>query len=177
MKNIGRRTLFRQAFGGLLVSAISRDVKAYADTFKMPTSPGEAMTMLEQGNGRFQKKQLPSLQEDLQILRSNTVEEQKPFAAILSCSDSRVPVELVFDQTIGHLFVVRVAGNLVTPPTIASLEYGAAVLGVEATVLIGHRNCGACKVSGRLAPGFLSGPGFTDQRRKDVPRCRLLRRG
>src|SRR5689334_6465097 len=117
MKKIGRRTLFRQACSGLLVSAISPDVKAYADTFKMPASPKEAMTILTQGNGRFQTKQLLSLQEDVQILRANTVEQQKPFAAILSCADSRVPVELVFDQTIGHLFVVRVAGNLATPAT------------------------------------------------------------
>jgi carbonic anhydrase len=158
MKNIGRRTIFRQAFSGLLVSAISRDVKAYADTFKMPTSPGEAMTILEQGNGRFQTKQLPSLQEDLRILRTNTVEEQKPFAAILSCADSRVPVELVFDQTIGHLFVVRVAGNFATTATIASLEYGAAVLGVKAMLVIGHRNCGAVKatMSAKAVPGQIS---------------------
>jgi len=158
MNNIGRRSLFRQAFSGLVVTAVSRDAKGYADTFKMPTSPKEAMTMLTQGNGRFQAKQLPSLQEDLQILRANTVEEQKPFAAVLSCADSRVPVELIFDQTIGHLFVVRVAGNLATPPTIASLEYGAAVLGVKVILVIGHRNCGAVKATmgARAVPGQIS---------------------
>src|SRR4051794_22227870 len=158
MRNIGRRDLFRQAFSGLVVTAISREAKAYADSFKMPTSPKEAMTMLTQGNGRFQAKQLPSLQEDLQILRANTVEEQKPFAAVLSCADSRVPVELIFDQTIGHLFVVRVAGNLATPPTIASLEYGAAVLGVKGMLVIGHRNCGAVKATmgAKPVPGQIS---------------------
>ena len=158
MENISRRTLFRQACSGLLVSAISREVKAYADPFKMPASPKEAMTILTQGNDRFQAKQLTSLQEDLQILRANTVEEQKPFAAILSCADSRVPVELVFDQTIGHLFVVRVAGNLATPATIASLEYGAAVLGVKVMLVIGHRNCGAVKATmgAKPVPGQIS---------------------
>lgn len=158
MKKIARRTLVGQACSGLLVSAISRDVKAYADTFKMPATPKEAMTILTQGNGRFQAKQLTSLQEDLQILRTNTVEEQKPFAAILSCADSRVPVELVFDQTIGHLFVVRVAGNLATPATIASLEYGAAVLGVKVMLVIGHRNCGAVKATmgAKPVPGQIS---------------------
>jgi carbonic anhydrase len=158
MKKIDRRTLFRQACSGFLVSAISQEVKAFADTFKMPSSPREAMTMLTQGNGRFQAKQLTSLQEDLQILRANTVEDQKPFAAILSCADSRVPVELVFDQTIGHLFVVRVAGNLATPPTIASLEYGAAVLGVKVMLVIGHRNCGAVKATmgAKPVPGQIS---------------------
>ncbi len=158
MKQIKRRTLFRQAFSALLVSAIPSDVKAYVDTFKMPASPTEAMTILEQGNGRFQTKQLMSLQQDLDILRTNTVEEQKPFAAVLSCADSRVPVELVFDQTIGHLFVVRVAGNFATPATIASLEYGAAVLGVKVTLVIGHRNCGAVKatMSAKPVPGQIS---------------------
>ncbi|HEY7212108.1 MAG TPA: carbonic anhydrase [Bryobacteraceae bacterium] len=116
------------------------------------------MTILTQGNGRFQTKQLMSLQEDLQILRANTVEEQKPFAAILSCADSRVPVELVFDQTIGHLFVVRVAGNLATPATIASLEYAAVVLGVKVMLVVGHRNCGAVKATmgAKSVPGQIS---------------------
>ncbi|HSU59774.1 MAG TPA: carbonic anhydrase [Bryobacteraceae bacterium] len=157
MKKIARRTLFRQATSGLLVSAIS-SAKADVETFRMPASPREAMTMLAQGNSRFQTKQLTSLKEDLQILRTNTVEEQKPFAAILSCADSRVPVELIFDQTIGHLFVVRVAGNFATPATIASLEYGAAVLGVKAMLVIGHRNCGAVKatMSAKSVPGQIS---------------------
>ena len=106
----------------------------------------------------FRAKRLSSLQEDLEILRTNTVEQQKPFAAILSCADSRVPVELVFDQTIGHLFVVRVAGNLATPATIASLEYGAAVLGVKVLLVIGHRNCGAVQATmgAKAVPGQIS---------------------
>jgi carbonic anhydrase len=158
MNNIARRTVLKQASSGFLVSAVSREANAYADSFKMPASPSEAMTILTQGNGRFQAKQLMSLQEDLQILRSNTVEEQKPFAAILSCADSRVPVELIFDQTIGHLFVVRVAGNFATPATIASLEYGAAVLGIKVMLVIGHRNCGAVKATmgAKAAPGQIS---------------------
>ena len=99
MRRTGRRMLFTQACSGFLVSAVSRNAKAYTDTFKMPASPSEAMTILTQGNDRFQAKRLMSLEEDLQILRDNTVEEQKPFAAILSCADSRVPVELLFDKT------------------------------------------------------------------------------
>src|SRR3954470_5956909 len=158
MRRTGRRMLFTQACSGFLVSTVSRNAKAYTDTFKMPASPSEAMTILTQGNDRFQSKRLMSLEEDLQILRDNTVEEQKPFAAILSCAVSRVPVELVFDQTIGHLFVVRVAGNLATPPTIASLEYGAVVLGVKVMLVIGHRNCGAVKATmgAKPVPGQIS---------------------
>ena len=72
-----------------------------------------------------------------------TLEKQEPFAAVLSCSDSRVPVEVVFDQTIGQLFVTRVAGNIVTPEIVASLEYAAAVLGTNTILVMGHSRCGA----------------------------------
>ena len=69
-----------------------------------------------------------------------------------------MPVELVFDQSIGHVFVVRVAGNIATPDTIASLEYGAAVLGVKAILALGHTNCGAVKatIAGKAVPGQIS---------------------
>jgi carbonic anhydrase len=69
-----------------------------------------------------------------------------------------VPVELVFDQSIGHVFVVRVAGNVATPDTIASLEYGAAVLGTKAILVLGHTNCGAVKatIAGKPVPGQIS---------------------
>ena len=77
---------------------------------------------------------------------------------MLSCADSRVPVELVFDQSIGHLFVVRVAGNIATSEIIASLEYGAAVLGTKAILVLGHGNCGAVKATmdGKAVPGQIS---------------------
>ncbi len=92
------------------------------------------------------------------MLKERTVAKQEPFAAILSCADSRVPVELVFDQTIGHLFVARVAGNIVTPEIIASLEYGVAVLGAKALLVLGHSNCGAVKAAmkAEAVPGQIS---------------------
>jgi carbonic anhydrase len=101
---------------------------------------------------------LVSFKEDLDILKAHSEEHQEPFAAVLSCADSRVPVELVFDQSIGHLFVVRVAGNVATPDTIASLEYGAAVLGTKAILVLGHTNCGAVKatMAGKAVPGQIS---------------------
>jgi carbonic anhydrase len=80
-------------------------------------------------------------------LKEHTVDKQEPFAAVLSCADSRVPVELIFDQTIGHIFVARIAGNFVTPEIIASLEYGVAVLGVRVLVVLGHGGCGAVKAA------------------------------
>jgi carbonic anhydrase len=77
---------------------------------------------------------------------------------LLSCADSRVPVELVFDQSIGDLFVTRIAGNIVTSEIIASLEYGVAELGTKVILVLGHRNCGAVKaaIQGKEVPGEIS---------------------
>lgn len=68
---------------------------------------------------------------------------QNPFAIVLACSDSRVPVELVFDQGFGDLFVIRVAGNIVTPSGIGSIEYAVSQFGTRLVVVLGHSNCGA----------------------------------
>lgn len=123
-----------------------------------PLSPDAALARLLEGNRRFVEKRLNSFQEDLAILQRNTIETQQPYAAVLSCSDSRVPVELIFDQTIGHIFVARVAGNVASSEVIASLEYGAAVLGTAVLVVLGHSGCGAVKaaISGKAVPGQIS---------------------
>jgi carbonic anhydrase len=120
--------------------------------------PDDALKALMDGNGRFVSGQLQSLDEDLSILKSKTAEKQEPFAAVLSCADSRVPVEFVFDQSIGHLFVVRVAGNITTPEIIASLEYGVAVLGTKVIVVLGQGSCGSVKatIEGKPVPGQIS---------------------
>ena len=111
------------------------------------------MDLLIKGNQRYVAQKLISFQEDLDILKAETEEHQEPFAAVLSCADSRVPVEWS-STSIGHVFVVRVAGNIATPDTIASLEYGAAVLGVKAILALGHTNCGAVKatLAGKAVP-------------------------
>ena len=121
-------------------------------------SPDAALQELFAGNQRFAANQLTSLEHDLTVLREKTVDKQEPFAAVLSCADSRVPVELIFDQTIGHIFVSRVAGNIVTPEIIASLEYGVAVLGVKALLVLGHSSCGAVKAAMKadVVPGQIS---------------------
>ena len=89
-------------------------------------SPKMALKELLRGNKRFVAVRMRSFELDLAILRNHTSELQQPFAAVLACADSRVPVELVFDQSIGQIFVTRVAGNVTTSEIIASLEYGAA---------------------------------------------------
>jgi carbonic anhydrase len=129
--------------------------KALAQT---TLSPDAALAQLMDGNARFASGRLASFNEDLTILKQSTVAKQEPFAAVLSCIDSRVPVELVFDQSIGHLVVARVAGNICTSEIIASLEYGAAVLGTAVIVVLGHSGCGAVKatIAAKAVPGQIS---------------------
>jgi carbonic anhydrase len=121
-------------------------------------SPDAALSRLMNGNRRFVNGIMNSFQEDLALQKTGTIDKQEPFAAVLSCADSRVPVEIVFDQTIGRLFVTRVAGNVATPEIIASLEYGAAVLGTRVIMVLAHEGCGAVKaaVEGKAVPGQIS---------------------
>jgi carbonic anhydrase len=123
-----------------------------------PLTPDAALQALMTGNERFANNQLTSIEHDLRILKERTVDKQEPFAAVLACADSRVPVELVFDQTIGHIFVTRVAGNIVTPAITASLEYAVAVLGIKVLLVLGHTGCGAVKaaMNADAVPGQIS---------------------
>jgi carbonic anhydrase len=110
------------------------------------------------GNRRFVERHLTSFQEDIGMLMRQTTEKQEPFASVLACADSRVPVEVVFDQSIGRIFVNRIAGNIATSEIIASIEYGAAVLGTKVLMVLGHSNCGAVKatIAGKAEPGQIS---------------------
>jgi len=121
-------------------------------------TPDAALRELVAGNARFVAEHLTSTDHDLQILRSHTADKQEPFAGVLACADSRVPVELIFDQSIGRVFVTRVAGNIVTPEIIASLEYAVAVLGIRALLVLGHSGCGAIKAAmkAETVPGQIS---------------------
>jgi carbonic anhydrase len=123
-----------------------------------PMSPDAAFAELMDGNKRFTTGRMTAHEHDLAILKQQTIDKQEPFAAVLSCADSRVPVELLFDQTIGHIFVTRVAGNVVTPEIIASLEYGVAVLATKVILVMAHANCGAIKatIQGKEVPGQIS---------------------
>jgi len=142
MDKINRRTFLASAVAATLISSTPLLAQEAA-----PTTPDEALKRLMEGNERFDANNLTSIAQDLKLLREHNVDKQQPFAAVLSCSDSRVPVELVFDQTIGHIFVARVAGNIINSEIIGSLEYGAAVLGVKVLIVMGHSNCGAVKAA------------------------------
>jgi carbonic anhydrase len=122
--------------------------------------PAAALDELLAGNRRFTSGRTSAHRRDLAMLQ-HTLEKQEPFAAILSCSDSRVPVEVVFDQTIGQLFVTRVAGNMVTAEIVASLEYAAAVLGTNTILIMGHSRCGA--VTAAIQKQAVPGSSFPGQ--------------
>src|SRR6266403_5125090 len=133
---------------GALLAAVGLDLAALRSALAQSVlSPDAALKQMMDGNQRFIERKLTSFDEDLAELKQNTAEKQEPFAAVLSCADSRVPVELVFDQSIGRLFVARVAGNIATSEIIGSLEYGVAVLGTEVIMVLGHSNCGAVKAA------------------------------
>jgi carbonic anhydrase len=156
-----RRDLLRMAVaGGVtlglgIAASVGVPRRAHAQT---ALTPDDALKTLMDGNARFMAGRLTSFQEDLTLLAQKTAEKQEPFAAILSCADSRVPVEILFDQTIGHVFVIRVAGNVATPEIIASAEYGAAVLGTRLLMVLGHSACGAvtAAIAGKAVPGQIS---------------------
>ncbi|HTM34077.1 MAG TPA: carbonic anhydrase [Vicinamibacterales bacterium] len=153
-----RRTILRAIVAGT-AGAAAFDVAAPAALRAQSNlTPDAAVKELVAGNVRFAANQLTSIQKDLEVLKNRTAEKQEPFAAVLACADSRVPVEMIFDQTIGDVFVTRVAGNLVTPEIIASLEYAVAVLGVEVILVLGHTNCGAVKaaMTAGAVPGQIS---------------------
>ncbi|HSH07268.1 MAG TPA: carbonic anhydrase [Burkholderiales bacterium] len=111
------------------------------------TAALEALKRLREGNRRFVAgvRSLDTLTS--QTRRSEFVAGQKPFAVILGCSDSRVPVELVFDQGLGDLFVIRVAGNIVAASQVGSVEFAAAQFGTPLVVVLGHTRCGAVQAT------------------------------
>jgi len=156
-----RRRFLRMGVTGAAASLVASSVELTLPTLaqaQSALSPEAALTELMDGNKRFTAGRLTHHEQDLVILRQHNIDKQEPFAAVLSCADSRVPVELLFDQSIGHIFVTRVAGNVVTPEIIASLEYGATVLGTKVILVMGHAGCGAVKatIQGKPVPGQIS---------------------
>ena len=106
-------------------------------------SAADALKRLRKGNRRFVTGKNDLAKSIGEARRAELIESQTPFAVILACSDSRVPVELIFDQGLGELFVIRVAGNIVAPSQVGSIEYAASELGTPLVVVLGHSNCGA----------------------------------
>jgi carbonic anhydrase len=136
---LSRRTLFGAGVGVLAATTLVGT--AQAQPARAVDTPDAALARLVEGNARYASDKMN--ERDFSAGRAARAQGQAPFAAILGCADSRVAPELAFDQAPGELFVVRVAGNFVTPDGLGSLEYGAAVLGTKLIMVLGHSSCGA----------------------------------
>jgi carbonic anhydrase len=108
-------------------------------------TPRQALDILIEGNQRFKNNVLR--EHDMLRVRDETVDKQHPFASVLSCSDSRTTVELIFDQNLGDIFSVRLAGNIASNKAIGSLEFSCKYLGSKLVVVMGHSSCGAIKAA------------------------------
>ncbi len=171
---ISRRTLLGRlalaSAGGVVASALptsslfaavkdAGSVATIDSGFALPPidTPAEALRELVAGNRRFADGKPVGPNRTMSRLRE-VAPKQHPFAAVLACADSRVPVEILFDQGFGDVFVCRAAGNIVTPEMVASLEFGTLVLGAKVLLVLGHSSCGAVKatIAGDAVPGQIS---------------------
>ena len=116
-----------------------------------PVSADDALARLMEGNARFVRGEPRFTRAPLEVL-ADLVKGQRPFATILGCSDSRVPPELVFDAEFGGLFVIRVAGNVISPEVMGSVQYAGTLLKIQLIMVLGHEGCGA--VDAALAAKF-----------------------
>lgn len=155
LAGIGSAGLAVSAAGGFLWGAQEAVTPqlAEAQTKPQPVPPDTALQRILEGNKRFVAEKRQNLQSRSRL--QETAAAQFPFASILSCADSRVPAEIILDQGLGDLFVVRVAGNVASETGIGSLEFSTAVLGTQLIMVIGHERCGAvaAAVKGDPLPG------------------------
>jgi carbonic anhydrase len=139
MKNFGKEIMVLvlgiiTATGGAFALAASSGVGVSAD---------EALKRLMDGNKRYAEGKMTACQQTTKETRDALSKGQNPYAIILSCSDSRVPPEIIFDKTFGEIFVVRVAGNVPDPIVLGSIEYAAEHIGSPLIMILGHERCGA----------------------------------
>jgi carbonic anhydrase len=162
--DLSRRTLLGLATAGAAVAGASSLLPGplWATARSRPPippdlTPDQALALLYEGNQRFVEGRIEAPHRNLARLRA-VAPKQTPFAAVLGCADSRVPVEILFDQGFGDLFVTRVAGNVLDAAIIGSLEYGCLVLGAKVVLVLGHSNCGAVSAAmkGDAVPGQIS---------------------
>jgi carbonic anhydrase len=162
---LSRRTLLGRAAAAAGVAAASalapRALLAHQAPHDLAPAafadPKAALAELLAGNQRFVDGRIMAPHRNMARLKE-VAPKQTPFAAFLGCADSRVPIEIVFDQGFGDLFPVRVAGNVVTPEVMGSLEFGTLVLGAKVLMVLGHSSCGAvaATMKGDAVPGQIS---------------------
>ncbi len=160
-KNLSRRNLLKLGTVALGTGTLAAGLSSNLASSQTPPAarkditPEQALQMLMEGNERFfKRKPQNSTNRDITRIRQ-VAQTQNPFASILSCADSRVPSEIIFDQGFGDLFVCRVAGNIATPEEIGSLEFGTSVLNSKVIMVMGHKRCGAvaAAIKGGQLPG------------------------
>lgn len=124
--------------------------------------PAVALHRLQDGNARFVANLRRSEAMTSPVRRAEVADNHQPFAVILGCSDARVPAEIVFDQGLGDLFVIRVAGNVVAPSQVGSVEFAVERFGVQLVVVLGHSRCGAidATLEALSRPGQAQSPGL-----------------
>lgn len=160
--HVSRRHLLKFSAGaigtGVLTAGLGSQL-AFTDkaVAKEDMTPEQTLQELMKGNQRFVNGKRTSPHQDRARL-AEVAKTQKPFAAILSCADSRVPSEIIFDQGFGDLFICRIAGNVATPEEIGSLEFGTLVLGAKVVMVMGHERCGAvdATIKGAQVPGQIA---------------------
>lgn len=152
-------------------SATTPSTPSPSSTGPRPGSPADALQALREGNARFVSGPIEMCRPDQIVgIRANLAGGQHPFAVVLTCADSRVPPEVLFDQTLGDLFVVRVAGNVTDPAVIGSIEYAVKHLSPAPGVIVvmGHQRCGAVSAAvGAITPDPATGPGHADDSDED----------
>jgi carbonic anhydrase len=159
--NLSRRGFIASAAAGTAGLTVGGGASAAiaasnGEQFPHPKTPDDAIKVLRDGNRRFVKGQLKL--KDFSPVGERIASSQKPFAAIITCADSRISPSLVFDIHLGNLFVSRIAGNTVDIGVLGSTEYAVAVLGVKVVLVLGHSNCGAVKAAIDVANGKTSYP-------------------
>jgi carbonic anhydrase len=168
MQRYGRDTIdsardrgaFLRAAGALALGLGLADAVPAAAETGLPATPGQALSRLLAGNARFVRGKLTA-PDAIVERRQDVAGGQKPFAILLTCADSRVPPEHVFDQSLGHLFVCRVAGNVLESRIVGSIEYAVANFHSPLVMVLGHQHCGAVKDTialldkGQKAPGSI----------------------
>lgn len=161
--NVLQRWMERRDFLKLGVTGVLGLLATAGDTvLRVPAAraegvqldPDTALQRLLDGNERFSHHH-PEYPDQSQRRVQEVSQSQHPFATVLSCADSRVPAEIVFDQGIGDIFDVRVAGNIATPETLGSIEYAVVLLGTPVLMVLGHERCGAvtAAVQNETLPG------------------------
>jgi carbonic anhydrase len=150
------------AFCFLLVGLLSSNHLARAadpaHSDQPSVAPADAISKLKEGNGRYTSGNLQHPGQTSER-RTELAKAQHPFAAILSCSDSRVPPEIVFDQGLGDLFIVRVAGNVINDEGLGSIEYSVDHLGTRLILVLGHQSCGAVDAAMKTVAAKGKAPG------------------